>query len=125
MGGETIPDFCGHFRAEDIGQGLPAMDVEVVHYQVNRFRFRVCQRQGGGDLSELKTRTVWRGKSEMAACFGFDGPENIGRPATFIFVIPPCLPSRYGRRGRPHAGMQGDWLFVPTAPRFLLAISPF
>src|SRR5260370_1452948 len=60
MDGESIPDFCGHFRPEDILQRLPAMDVEVVHYQVDRFRFRVCHRQGDGNLSELKTRTSRR-----------------------------------------------------------------
>ena len=54
MDGEAIPDFCGHFRAEDIRQGLPAMDVEVVHYQVDRFRFRIRQRQGDGHLGELE-----------------------------------------------------------------------
>ena len=29
MDGEAIPDLCGHFRAEDILQRLPAMDVEL------------------------------------------------------------------------------------------------
>jgi hypothetical protein len=41
MDGKAISDFCGHFRAEDIRQRLTAVDVEVVHYQVDRFRFRV------------------------------------------------------------------------------------
>ena len=44
VSGEPIPDLCGHFRAERIRQGLPAMDVEVVHHQVDRFRLRVCHR---------------------------------------------------------------------------------
>src|SRR5947209_1072068 len=57
MDGEAIPDFCGHFRPEDIRQRLTAVDVEVVHYQVDRFRFRVRHRQGDGNLSELKPRT--------------------------------------------------------------------
>ena len=37
MHGEAIPDFRGHFRTEDILQRFLAMDVEVVHYQVDRF----------------------------------------------------------------------------------------
>lgn len=38
MDGEAIPDFCGHFRAEDIRQRLPTMDVEIGRYQVDRCR---------------------------------------------------------------------------------------
>src|ERR1017187_1923133 len=112
MDGEAIPDFDGHFRAKDIRQCLPAMDVQVVHYQVDRFRFRVCHRQGDGNLSKLKTGTIRRGEGEMTACLRFYGAENIGRPATLIFVIPPRLPSRRCWRGWPHVGMQGDWLLV-------------
>ena len=43
---ETVPDFIGHFGTEDIAQGLPAMDVEVIHYQVDGLGVRVFQRQG-------------------------------------------------------------------------------
>jgi hypothetical protein len=34
------------------------MDVEVVHYQVDGLRFRVCHRQRDGNLSELDP--AWR-----------------------------------------------------------------
>jgi hypothetical protein len=43
MDRESLPDFRSHFGAVDIGQRLPAMDVEVVHYQVNGLCFRVFQ----------------------------------------------------------------------------------
>ena len=125
MDGEAIPDFCGHFRAEDIRQRLPAMDVEVVHYQVDRFRFRVCHRQGDGNLSELEARTIRRGEGEMTAGLRFYGAEDIGGPATLIFVIPPRLPSRHRRRGGPHVGMQGDRLLVQTDHRLLRVVRPF
>jgi hypothetical protein len=125
MDGEAIPDFCGHFRAEDIRQRLTAVDIEVVHYQVDGFRFRVRHRQGDCNASELKARTIGRGKGEMTACFGFHSAEDFGRPATLIFVIPARLPSRQGRRGRPHVGMQGDRLFVHTDHRLQRIVRPF
>lgn len=78
MDGEAIPDFCGHFRTDD------------------------------GNLSELETRTIRRGEGEMTARLWLCGAENIGSPATLLFVIPACLPSRRRRRGGPHVGMQGD-----------------
>src|SRR5713226_263998 len=61
----------------------------------------------------------------MTAGLGFYGAENIGRTAAFVFVIPPCLPSRGRRRGRPHVGMQGDWLLIQTNQRLLRVVWPF
>src|SRR5215831_7456900 len=51
---------------------------EVVHYQVNSFRFRIRQRQGDGNLGELETRAVRCGEGEMAAGLRFYSAENIG-----------------------------------------------
>ncbi len=78
------------------------MDVEVVHHQVNGLRVRIFQRQGDGNLSELKGRTVGCRKGEMSSCFRLYDAENVGSPATLVFVIPPCLPSwcHAGRGGR-------------------------
>ncbi len=57
MDRESAPDFCGHFGAEDIGQRLPAMDIEVVHHEMDGLGFRVFQGQGDDRLSELEART--------------------------------------------------------------------
>jgi hypothetical protein len=75
------------------------MDVEVVHYEVNGFGFRVCQRQSDGNLSELKGRTTRRGEGEMTTGFRLYGAANIGRAATSVFVIASRFPPRFGRRG--------------------------
>ena len=80
MDGEAIPDFCSHFRAEDGGQRFPAMDVGVVHYQVDGLRFRVCHRQRDGNLSELKTRTIRRGEGKVTARLGYVRPTSPGAP---------------------------------------------
>ena len=69
MDGEAVPNFSRHFCAVDISERLPAMDVEVVHYEVNGFGFRVCRRQLDGNLSELKGRTIRRGEGEMTTPF--------------------------------------------------------
>ena len=114
MDGEAIPDLCGHFRAEDIRERLTPVDVEVVHYQVDRFRFRVRHRQGDGNLSELKPRTIWCYESEMPARLRFHGAENVGRSAPFILAVPPRFPSRLSRGGRTHIRMQRDRLLTPV-----------
>ena len=77
------------------------MDVEVVHYQVDGFGFRVCECQGDGNLSELKARAVRRGEDEMTASFRLYGAENISCAAAFVFVIASCFPPRIGWRSGP------------------------
>ncbi len=90
---ESVPDFRGHFGAVDIAQGLLAMNIEVVHYQMNGLRVRILQRQGDGKLSELKGRTVGCRKGEMSSCFRlYDAKKNVGSPVTLVFVIPAVLP---------------------------------
>src|ERR1035441_5705631 len=58
VNGEAAPGFIGHFGAEDIAQGLAAMDVQVVHYQVDGLSVRVFQRQGDRNPGKFKARTV-------------------------------------------------------------------
>ena len=101
------------------------MDVQVVHYQMDRLRFRVCHCQGDGNLSELEARTIRRGEGEMAARLRFYGAENIGGPAALIFVIPSRFPSWHRRRGGPHVGVQGDRLLIQADHRLLRVIRPF
>lgn len=112
MDREAVPDFRGHFCAIDIGQRLPAMDVEIVHYQVNGLRIRIFQRQSDDNLSELKSRTVRCREGEMPTRFRLYCAEHIGSAATLIFVIPPRFPSRYRRPSWPQVGVQGDRLLV-------------
>ena len=118
MDGEAIPDFCGHFRAEEIRQGLPAMDVEVVHYQVDGFRFRVLHGQLADHLGELESRAIRGGKGEMPAGFRFYGAENIGGTAALVLIVPPRFASRLGWGGGPNIGVQRDRLLIQAHHRF-------
>ena len=124
MDRESVPDFGGHFDAEDIGQRLPAVDIEVVHHQVNGLCFRILQRQSDDNLSELKGRTVGCREGEMSPRFRLYCAENVGSSATLIFIIPPCFPSRRCWPGGPHVGGQGDRLLVYTDHRLFGVIRP-
>src|ERR1041384_5074979 len=61
----------------------------------------------------------------MAAGLRLYGTENIGGPASFIFVIPARFPPRRCRRGGAHVGMQSDRLLIQTDYWFLLVVRPF
>src|SRR5215467_4161481 len=42
MDREPIPDFRRHFRAKDVRQSFAAMNVQVIQYQMDGLRVRVC-----------------------------------------------------------------------------------
>ena len=78
-----------------------------------------------GNLSELKARTIRRGEGEMTTRFRLYRAENIGRAATFVFVIASRFPPRFGRRGGPDIGVQRDRLLVQADHRFLGIVGLF
>jgi len=51
---EAVPDLIANLHTEDVRQRLAAVDVEVVHDQVDGLCLRVLHRQVAGDLCELK-----------------------------------------------------------------------
>jgi hypothetical protein len=110
--GEPIPDFAADFRAQKIRQGFAAMDVQIIHDQMDGLGLHVLCGNFEGHLSELQPRTIRRREGEMAARFGFYRAENTGRPAPLILAIPPCLPSWQCGRGGPQVGVQRDRLLV-------------
>src|ERR1041384_6201867 len=93
------------------------MAAEIIHYQMNGLSVRVLKDQFSGHLSELKSRSIGRRGGEIPPRLRLYGAENISRAASFIFVIPPCFPSRLGWGRRADVGMQGDWLLIQTHDR--------
>src|SRR5579864_5191209 len=61
----------------------------------------------------------------MAAGLWLYGTENIGGPASFIFVIPARFPPRRCRRRGAHVGVQSDRLLIQTNHWFLLVVGAF
>jgi len=110
MDGETIPDFGAKLDAQEVGQRLATMNIEIVHYQMDGFGLHVLQGDLEGYLGELHSRTIRRGKGEMASRFRFYGTENIGGSATFVFVVSPRFASRSSRCGRSQVRVQCDGL---------------
>ena len=94
VNGEAVPDFGADLRAIEVSQGLAAVDIQVIHHQVDGLSFRVLHGQVEGHLRELKRRAVWRRECEMPAGLRLYRAENVGRTATFVFVILSRFPSR-------------------------------
>jgi len=78
---ETLPDFGAKLGAQEVGQRLATMNIEIVHYQVDGFGLHVLQGDLEGHLGKFLSRTIRCGKGEMATRFRFYGTENIGGSA--------------------------------------------
>src|ERR1035437_3465544 len=101
------------------------MNVQVVHYQMDRLRLRVCHRQIDRNPSELETRAIWCREGEMTARLRFYRTENIGGPAPLILVVAPRFSSWNRWRGGPQVGVQGDRFLIYADHRLLRVIRPF
>ena len=89
--GKPIPDFSADLFSEQIRHGFAAMDVEIIHNQMDRLRFRVCQRQFEDNLSELNGGSVGSGEREVPPGLWLNGAENIGGAASLILTVPSGL----------------------------------
>jgi hypothetical protein len=118
---KSVPDLRAKLHAEQIGERLAAVDIEIVQHQVDGRCRHVLQGDFSGHFGEFEGRTIRCREGEMTACLGLYGAENIGRPVSLILVIPPRFLSRYCRRGRPQIGVQGDRLLV-SADHWLFGI---
>src|SRR5450755_1215036 len=97
---EAVPDLTAELDTIEIGEGLAAVSIQVIHCQVSGFRRRVLTGQLEGHVRELKGRPIRRGERKMPPRFRFYRTEDIGRSATLVFVIASGLSSRRSWGGR-------------------------
>src|SRR5215471_11892062 len=102
--GEALPQLAASLFPIAVGQGFGAVDVEIVHHQVNGPGARVLSGQFKAHPRELEPRPVWRREGEVPAGFGLDRTEDIGGAAAPVFVVAPGL-APWGRSaGGAHVG---------------------
>src|SRR5215208_6733561 len=94
MDREAVPDLGSHLAAEDIRQRFAAVNIQIVHYQMNGLGLWVFQCQGRGNQSKLKAGTIRCGEGEMPACFRLYGTENIGSTTALVLHTRPNTPTR-------------------------------
>src|ERR1019366_4602476 len=84
---KAVPDSSATFDAIVVSERLAAVDVQVVHHQMDGGRRRVVFHETTYHLSELGRRAVGRWPSEMHASFRLYGAENIGRTTSLVLVV--------------------------------------
>jgi hypothetical protein len=70
---------------------LAAMNIEIVHHQMDRLRCRVLQRLLVHHSRKPESRTIRRRKGKMATGLGLQCAKNIGRATPLVRY--PVLPS--------------------------------
>src|SRR5262249_33929271 len=95
---KPIPDLCSHFRAEGVRQRFLAMDVEVVHYQMNSLRFRYA--------SARLTATRANSKPERSGVGKVKCRPALASTAQTTLAVPRRSYSLSRRASRP--GVAGD-----------------
>src|SRR5215472_2436835 len=121
---EPIPDLRRHFFTKGIGQCFAAMDVQVVHHQMDGLRVRVGQCQADRHPGALEARTIRRREGEVTPGLRLYCAENVGRSAALVFVVPARFPPWHGGRSWSDIGVEADRLLIQTDYRFFRDIGP-
>src|SRR5882724_5253811 len=70
VNGKAVPDLAAHLGAESVLEGFAAMDIEIVHDEVDGLSRRVCQRQVADYSRKFKPGTIRRRECKVASRLG-------------------------------------------------------
>ena len=118
MNAEASPERATFLLSEIVDEGLPAMDVQIIHHQVDRPRQGIAAHDALQSLGKFWRGAVGGGQGEMPTGFRLHGAEDIGGAASLVLVIPFGHPAGCGRNRRPDVGVQRDRLLVQADHRF-------
>ena len=125
MDREAVPDQAAPFLSEVVGEGLPAMDIQVIHHQVNLSRTGIATHDRLQRLGKFGGGAVGGGQGEMPTGFRLHGAEDIGGAAAFVLVVPFRRPAGGSGNRRPEVGVQRDRLLVQADHRFRSGVGLF
>lgn len=111
---KTVPEVSTFLFSKGIDQGFSAVDIQVIHNEMNRLCCGVLICDMFHHLGKLSGRTVSGCYSEVASSFWFNNAKGICCSASFVFVVRPLRFSGLNWPSRAHIGMQGYRLFVQT-----------
>jgi hypothetical protein len=123
--GEAVPNLFANFISVEIRRRLDAMDVQVIHHEVDGVGFRVLGGHAEGHLREFESGAIRSGESEVTPRFEFYRAENIGRAVTLVFVIAPRFASWCGSSSGADVDVQADGLLIHTNHGLFRIIGPF
>jgi hypothetical protein len=106
VNGEPIPEQSALLLAEVNDQRLAAVDIQIIHLEVDGLGLRVVFHDAPHLTSELAAGTIGCGGGEVPAGLWFHGAEYIRRAAPRIFVVLLGRFPGFGWARRAHVRMQ-------------------
>ncbi len=104
--GQPIPNLSALLIAEAVGQRFAAVNVEVIHDEVNRLCGGVLLHDALHYACELGTGTVGRGGGEVPAGLRFHYAKNVSRATPLILIVLFGRFPWFGRYRRAHVIVQ-------------------
>src|ERR1035438_1648130 len=102
MDGEPIPQRAALLLAEVSDQRLAAVDIQVIHDEVDGVGLRVVLYDALHQTGELLTGTIRCRHGEVATGLWFHGAEYVGRATPFILIVLLGRFPWFGRNRRGH-----------------------
>src|SRR5487761_1079118 len=87
MDGESIPESAALPLAEVSDQRLAAVDIQVIHHEVDGVGLRVVLYDALHQIGKLVTGTIRCRRGEVAAGLWLHGAEYVGRASPFILIV--------------------------------------
>ena len=116
---QPIPKPSACLLPEAIHQRFSAVDIEVVHDEMNGLGIGIIVDDVLHDMSELRGGPVGRGRREVPASLRFYNPKYICGTTPFVLIIRSRRLSGSHRPRRTHVRMQRYRLFVQAYYRFV------
>ena len=114
---KPVPKVSALLLAKGVDQRLSAVDIEVIHDEVDGPRGGVLIHDVVHHMGKLSGAAVGSGGGEVPARLRLHRAKHVGRAAPFVLVIRPRRFSWSGRPGRAHIGVQRHGLLVQANDR--------
>ena len=124
MDRDPPPEASAALASKVVGQGLLAVNVEIVEHQMDRSFAWIAGDHRLNHVGELRSDTIGGGTRDMPSHQRLEDAEYVGGAAAlaFIFLIRDVSWTRWTRRA--NVRVQGDRILVQAHDRFLGTVEP-
>jgi len=84
---QPVPKLSAFVFTKGVDYGFPAMDIEVVHDEMDGLCIGILIHDGFYYMSESRGCPVRSRRGEVPSSLWFYDPKHIGRATAFVFVI--------------------------------------
>ena len=122
---QSVPKLGPFLFPEVVGKSFGAMDVQIIHDQMDRVGSGVVGDDALQRRSQLRSRAIWSCQREVFSSLRLYRAEYVGRSASLVFVVGAPGLTRGHRPCRSYVIVECDWLLVQTNHRLCRVVWSF